>query len=624
MPPDPTPADAAASDRTRAALSGVGWFVAFIGLLLAFSVAFYTLGVRYGVHERPWFAPSLSVVVWLSAAAALAWPASRPVGVRRTLALRGCTRLQLSAGVFLAVALVPTIALAAGVAHNLASGSLATFDAVDEPVHVWGLWALLLGGFVPVVAEEAVFRGFIGRRLVTAFGTAGGVIATSLLFAATRVEPAAAAGAFVMGVALHAAFLATRSFVVPVAMHAAANALSAFDRLALGRGFDILAHDDNGLPAPAIVFFGLVAAAAAVWTLAAARTRWRLPSGMWNPTPLPAPLPPRGIGATAEMLRPSTAPLAAAAVAVVVLVAATYQVGQTSKAPTSDRVRPSSGDSGWKALLAGKYRDQGDTLRRDGQPADAVAAYSRALEYAPGDGHSLGNRGLAHADLDDAAAAERDLAAATRLVPDEAQYWRFLGWSRMQLGRYEQSLDDFATVLRLVPNDDYALRRRGSAFVKLKRWRDAVAEYDRALRTAKPTSGDAADLHANRGKALSELGRYGPAVDDFAAALRDDPRQSTAAYELAWIRAACPEPKLRDGRAALTAARALCAESGGRTAANLSLLAAALMECGEAGEAVRNQSDALALAADGERGVHERALALYREGRPYRLPASPQ
>lgn len=626
MPPDRTPDDAAASDRTRAAFAGVGWFVAFAGISLAVATAFYTLGVRYAVHEAPWFVPGLHAAVWLSAAALVVWPASRPVGVRRTLALRGCTPAQLAAGLVLAVALVPAASLAAGVGRNLAAESTSAADAFGNPAHAWGWWALALGCVGPAVADEAVFRGLVGRRLVTAFGGVGGVVTTSLLFAATRVEPSAAAGAFVLGLALHAALLATRSLVVPVAMHAAVNvAFVVADRLALGRGYDLLGRDDNGLPAAALVFVASTCAAAAAWALASARTRWRLPGGgEWNPRPLPAPLPPTRLGATAEADGPGVAPVAAAAIAAAALLAVTTQVGNASREFLAERIQPSAEGGSWNEQLARKYREQGDGLRRDDRAADAVAAYTEALRWAPADGFALGNRGIAHADLNDAAAAERDLAAATRLVPGEAQYWRYLGWSRMELGRNAEALDDFAAVLRLQPDDDYALQRRGNAFLKLKRWREAVGEYDRALRAAHLKDDDAADLLAHRGKALAELGQYERAADDFAEALRRDPKHETALYELAWLRAACPVDRLRDGKAAAAMARKLCAAKGGRTAGNLALLAAALMECGEADQAVRTQADALALAADGERGVHEHALELYRAGRPYRLSASPQ
>lgn len=621
MPPDCTTDDADASDPIRAAFAAVGWFVAFVGCLLAFTVVYYTLGVRYAIQEKLWFVAVLHAVVWLSAAALLAWPASRPVGIRRTLALRGCTLAQLVSAVLLAVALAPVIALAAGVGRNLGAEPPSTADALADPAQAWGWWALLLGSIFPPIADEIVFRGLIGRRLVLAFGGVGGVVATSLMFAATRVEPSAVAAAFVLGVALHVAFLATRSLIVPITMHAAANTLFAVaDRLAFDRNYDLLGRGDNGLPAPALVFFGSIVVAAAAWSLAVARTRWQLPDGTeWHPTPLPAPVPPRSLGATPEAASPDWVPVTAAGVAAIGLLAVTVQVGNASQDFLAQRLQPS-----WKEQLARTYRQQGDGFRRDDRPADAIAAYTEALKWAPADGYAIGNRGIAHADLNDVAAAERDLVAATRLVPGEVQYWRYLGWSRMELGRYDESLDDLATVLQLVPDDEYALQRRGNAFVKLKRWHEAVNEYDRALRAAQPKDDDAADLHAQRGKALAELGHYEQAADDFAEALRRDPKHETAMYELAWLRAASPVDRLRDGKAAAAMARKLCGATGGRTAGNLSLLAAALMECGEAAEAVRTQTDALALATESERGFLEQALGLYRAGRPFRLSASSQ
>jgi membrane protease YdiL (CAAX protease family) len=85
---------------------------------------------------------------------------------------------------------------------------------------------LVIVGLGPAIGEEVVFRGLIGRGLIARWGVVGGVLLTSLLFAAAHVSPAHAVATLPIAVFLHVAYLATGSIGAPIFVHFLNNALS--------------------------------------------------------------------------------------------------------------------------------------------------------------------------------------------------------------------------------------------------------------------------------------------------------------------------------------------------------------------------------------------------------------
>lgn len=79
------------------------------------------------------------------------------------------------------------------------------------------------------------------------------------------------------------------------------------------------------------------------------------------------------------------------------------------------------------------------------------------------------------------------------------------------------------------------LSERGAALIALKRWPDALADYDEGLKIEdlKPT--DAARLQRGRGFALTELGRLDEAEAAYKESLKLVPDNDVAAHELAYI-----------------------------------------------------------------------------------------
>jgi uncharacterized protein len=82
--------------------------------------------------------------------------------------------------------------------------------------------AIALG---PAIGEELVFRGLIGRGLISRWGTRTGIVLTSLLFAAAHGFPPHALATIPIGLYLHYVYLSTGSLWTPIIVHFLNNLL---------------------------------------------------------------------------------------------------------------------------------------------------------------------------------------------------------------------------------------------------------------------------------------------------------------------------------------------------------------------------------------------------------------
>ncbi len=88
--------------------------------------------------------------------------------------------------------------------------------------------ALLVIAVTPAFSEEFWCRAFLGRGLVGRHGYVMGIVWTSLFFGAIHVFPHQAAMAVILGMVLHAAYIASRSLLIPMLMHYLNNSLAVF------------------------------------------------------------------------------------------------------------------------------------------------------------------------------------------------------------------------------------------------------------------------------------------------------------------------------------------------------------------------------------------------------------
>src|SRR5262249_9136507 len=106
------------------------------------------------------------------------------------------------------------------------------------------------------------------------------------------------------------------------------------------------------------------------------------------------------------------------------------------------------------------------------------------------------------------------------------------------LNRTEAALADFATTLALRPGLPHAYFNQGLGYIRLGRYREALAAFDEGMRFADQMPATArAAAHSNRAGLYLILGRRAEAALDLARASTQDPERVEYRVNLERLRA---------------------------------------------------------------------------------------
>lgn len=120
---------------------------------------------------------------------------------------------------------------------------------------------------------------------------------------------------------------------------------------------------------------------------------------------------------------------------------------------------------------------------------------------------------------------EKAGAAYTKAVETDPTNYRALtlrGWSRQQLGRFDEALSDYSKALELSPNDQnaaYVLEMRARLYLHLDQYDESLADFDRMDKLGKVS----AETFSLRGEAHLLSGRPAEALEAFSRAIELDP-----------------------------------------------------------------------------------------------------
>jgi tetratricopeptide (TPR) repeat protein len=191
-------------------------------------------------------------------------------------------------------------------------------------------------------------------------------------------------------------------------------------------------------------------------------------------------------------------------------------------------------------------------------------------------------------------------------------------------GRLDEAMPHCQRALEIEPNLAMAHNNLGNILARRGQLDEALAHYQKALEIQP----NLAAAHINTGDVLATRGQFREALDHYRKALQIQSADPMVQRSLAWLRATCPDPSLRNGAEAVELAQRANQLSGGKRPEVLDTLAAAYAEAGWFPEAVATARKALELA----RQQNNRALAdalqdritRYEAGRPYRqTPMAP-
>ncbi len=140
---------------------------------------------------------------------------------------------------------------------------------------------------------------------------------------------------------------------------------------------------------------------------------------------------------------------------------------------------------------------------------------------------------------------------ALEVNPDHVEAYHYRGHAYERLRQFDMARDDFSQALQRRPDNGHFYERRGYCYWNLRD--DAKANAD--FRTAIRLQPDNAQAHHGLGLATSSAGAWSEVVEAYEQAIRLKPDYAEARNSLAWLRATCPDPKLRDPVAAVAAAK---------------------------------------------------------------------
>ena len=211
--------------------------------------------------------------------------------------------------------------------------------------------------------------------------------------------------------------------------------------------------------------------------------------------------------------------------------------------------------------------------------------------------------------------------AALRLRRDDANAWQRAGVALVVQGRAAEAIPYFNSAIQLAPNLPEPRRHLALALLRLGRVQEARTVYQNLA----PLFPATADAQRTLADILAEGEQFGDAIKHYREALRLKPNFEVALNNLAWLRATCAQPELRDGREAVQLAERACELSRRRNPSFLGTLAAAYAEAGRFNEAVKTiqeaQSKARTTGAKEVQAIQQQMLELFRAGRPFHLGA---
>ncbi len=204
-----------------------------------------------------------------------------------------------------------------------------------------------------------------------------------------------------------------------------------------------------------------------------------------------------------------------------------------------------------KRLVSGIYSIKAELSRQQGEYKAAIAAYGRALEFAPGWIENHFERGkLLLEKVKDPRRAIADFDAILQIRPSSIPVYLARAKAWQQLGEYRKMDADFEAAIKIRPDFSRTYYQRALAYQDLGRYKQAISDFSRVIEF-KDHLIDRAYLQ--RGKCKEELKDFLGAIADYNALAESVKRwsrypvvQVLSARARAYLRAGQRDKALKD------------------------------------------------------------------------------
>lgn len=244
----------------------------------------------------------------------------------------------------------------------------------------------------------------------------------------------------------------------------------------------------------------------------------------------------------------------------------------------------------------------------------ALAAFDAAVAADATNHQAWFNRALLRAQLGKPAEAISDLDQAISLKSDYGDAYYNRGQLHANRNDLAKATADFTTAIRLSPQDYGAYLGRANILARQGKFDEAMRDCDSAVKAAPKSPA----VYTQRGDVLHDLGKWNESLADYRRAIEINSRFGPAHIGIAWILATCPDDAVRQGDAALSAARRAVVYQGPRDWRAFDAQAAAEANLGKFAEAKATLQKGIEVAPPDAAERLKKRMLLYEQEKPFR------